>query len=67
MTGLMSTLNDPPVRISSLFRTSATRSTVKSVGCRAPAARFTTVVVVAVDVVNVEGLGEAGRDDTRGL
>lgn len=67
MTGLMSTLNVPPARISSLFRTSATRSTLKSVGWRAPATRFTTVAAVAVDVVNVERAGEAGRDATRGL
>ena len=67
MTGLMSTLNVPPVRIASLFRTPASRSTLKSVGWRAPAARFTTVAVDVVDVVNVERAGEAGRDATRGL
>jgi len=63
----MSTLNDSPTRISSLFSTSAVRSTLKSVGCRAPAGRFTIVAVVAVDVVYVERVGETGRDDTRGL
>ena len=63
----MSTLNGAPIRMSSLFRTSATRSTLKSVGCRALAARFTTAAVDTVHAVDVERLGEAGRDATRGL
>lgn len=64
MVSLMSTLNEPPTQISSLFSTSVMRPTLNSVGCRAPAARLTTV---AVGAVNAERVGEGGRDDRRGL
>jgi len=67
MIDLMSTLNDPPIRIASLFSTSAVKSMLKSVGCRAVASRLITVAIIVGGGVNAERVGEAGRDATRGL